>query len=69
METRKQKLLNANAIERELRLRNIPATADWLRAEAEQGRIPCVIVNRHPMFRLDAVLSALTERAKGVPDA
>lgn len=37
--------------------------ADWLRAEALAGRIPCLKVGRKLLFSPDAVEKALAERA------
>jgi hypothetical protein len=36
---------------------------EWLRKEAEAGRVPCLRVGRRLMFNVAAVTRALTERA------
>jgi hypothetical protein len=51
-------LLRLPALARELKL-----PRDWLRAEAEAGRIPCLRVGRKLLFSPRAVEAALAERA------
>lgn len=63
-----QNLINAKLLERLLRVRGIPATAEWLVREAEQGRLPSVVVNGKHLFTLDAVLNTLRRGAKGGAD-
>ncbi len=44
---------------------------EWLRREADAGRIPCIRAGRRRMFDPPAVLKVLTDRARreGVRDA
>ncbi len=39
--------------------------ADWLRREAEAGRIPCLRIGRRRHYMIHSVLLALADRAKG----
>jgi hypothetical protein len=51
-------LLPLNRLAEHLRL-----PADWLRGEAEGGRIPCLKVGRRMLFNPEAVEEALAEQA------
>ena len=51
-------LLRLPALARELKL-----PRDWLRTEADAGRIPCLRVGRKLLFQIEAVKRALAERA------
>ncbi len=44
---------------------------DWLRREAEAGRVPCLRIGKRRHYMLDSVLLALAERSKSkaVPHA
>lgn len=37
---------------------------EWLRKEAEAGRVPCLAVGRRRLYIADALMAALAERAK-----
>ena len=37
----------------------------WLKREADEKRVPCLLVGRRRMFSVEAVERSLTERAKG----
>ena len=58
------KLNDAKTIERKLWVKGIPATEKWLEQEATAGRIPSVDVNGRRLFDTDAVLNALSTKAK-----
>ncbi|MCI0498465.1 MAG: hypothetical protein L0Y36_02115 [Planctomycetales bacterium] len=62
----KENLRNTESIARELRVRNIPATANWLETEAREKRIPAVFVDESPMFNLPTVLNVLKRRAEKI---
>lgn len=51
-------LTNLAGLARRLRL-----PMDWLRTEADAGRLPCLKVGRRRLFNLGAVEAALAERA------
>ena len=53
-------LRNSHGLARELRL-----PREWLTAEADAGRIPCLRVGRHRLFNVAAVRAALAEQAAG----
>jgi hypothetical protein len=60
--------MNTTENEHELAgLRGIAAAlripSDWLRAEADAGRVPCLRIGRKRYFNLSAVRAALAERA------
>ena len=38
----------------------------WLKREADEKRVPCLLVGRRRMFDIEAVERSLTERAKGM---
>jgi hypothetical protein len=42
---------------------NLRLSEQWLRGEAEAGRIPCLKIGRKLLFNQPAVESALAERA------
>ena len=52
------KIVNVVGLSRRLRL-----PADWLKAEAQAGRIPCLRAGRRTLFNPDAVERVLLERA------
>jgi hypothetical protein len=58
MDTTEQKLLPLFVMARRLRV-----PGKWLRAEAESGRIPCLIAGRQILFNPSIVESLLVERA------
>ena len=37
---------------------------NWLRSEADTGRLPCLRIGRRRMFNIEAVEGALADRAK-----
>lgn len=49
-------------IPRIARLLGLPAA--WLKAEAEAGRVPSLVVGRRRLARVDEVERAINERAK-----
>jgi hypothetical protein len=57
-------LVNLHGLTRELRL-----PREWLRSEADAGRIPCLRVGRRMLFCVQAVRTALARRAAGIPSA
>ena len=60
MDTEQTKLLPLFAMARRLHVPN-----KWLRAEAESGRIPCLIANRQILFNPAIVEPLIVERASG----
>lgn len=58
MENTHAALLPLNRMARRLRV-----TMDWLRSEAEAGRVPCLKADRRYLFNPDAVERTLAERA------
>ena len=44
-------------------LKGFGLTAVWLKAEAEAGRIPCLMAGRRMLFDVEAVEAALLRRA------
>jgi hypothetical protein len=60
MDTKEPKLLPLYAMARRLHVPN-----NWLRAEAEAGRIPCLIAGRQILFNPAIVESLIVERASG----
>ena len=53
-----QELTTLHSLARELKL-----PTQWLKVEADAGRIPCLRVGRKRLFNTEAVLSVLSERA------
>lgn len=43
--------------------RRLGVTIAWLRAEADAGRVPCLVADRRYLFSPDAVQRVLAERA------
>ena len=61
-------LVNLRELARQLRRFGI--TQDWLKSEAEAGRLPCMRVGKRLLFNVTAVEEALLRRAtKGEDDA
>jgi predicted site-specific integrase-resolvase len=59
MENRDKKLVNLIGLSEELQL-----PIDWLRVQAESGRIPCLFISRKKMrFNPEAVEKALADLA------
>ena len=44
--------------------RRLRVTVRWLRAEAEAGRVPCVMAERQMLFNSEAVERVLLQRAE-----
>ena len=43
--------------------RRLPVSKRWLQREAQAGRIPSLVAGKRRLFNVDAVRSALAERA------
>lgn len=57
----KKKIFSLRSLARHLKVYGLSAV--WLKAEAEAGRIPCLIVGRRMLFDVEAVEAALLRRA------
>ena len=53
-------LVSLRALSRELKI-----SIEWLKAEADAGRIPCLRAGRKRLFNVEAVRLALLRRAAG----
>lgn len=58
MYEKEYRIVSLNGLSRELRI-----PRNWLKTEADTGRIPCLRVGRKRLFNLAAVQRALAERA------
>ncbi|MHB1157674.1 MAG: hypothetical protein ACYC26_12675 [Phycisphaerales bacterium] len=61
MDTATSELVNLSGLAR--RLRRFGLSKQWLKAEAEAGRLPCMRIGRRLLFSIGAVEAALIRRA------